>query len=1781
MRTLHGYTLGESLYEGSRTLVFRGCRDSDGSPVVLKFLRAEYPGARDLARRGMEFEIMRRISSDRVVRTLALEAAGNGKALVLEDFGGVSLTNVLASRRPELPECLDIAIGIVEGIAAIHDQHIIHKDINPGNVIYASGTGELRIADFDIASMLTREQPEILHPRRLEGTLSYISPEQTGRMNRAIDYRTDFYSLGVTLYVLFTGRRPFDAVDPLELVHSHIARTPAEPHTVDDTVPVVLSQLVMRLLEKTPEARYQSALGIHRDLVECRDRLQREGAIEPFVLGAHDVSERFHIPQRLYGREREIGQLLEAFDRVATGTTELMLVSGFSGIGKSALVQEIHKPILERRGYFVAGKYNQLGRSQPYSAIIQCFQELVRQILTEEPDTIAAWREQLHHALHPLGQVVVDVIPEVADIIGPQPPARELPPYESQNRFNAVFLKFVHVFMRADHPLVIFLDDLQWADTASLNLLHLLLTDPKSGYLFLLGAYRSNEVSAGHPLSAVLARLEQQQARINTVTLEELEPAHVAALLADALRRPTADCATLADLVMRKTAGNPFFVNEFLKTLYTRGLIHFSSTRGGWDWDTARIEDEAITENVVALMADRITSLGGAAQELLRIAACLGSTFDLRTLALVRPESAITLAGILWEPLQAGLILPVGATLQLDPAVREQLAYIGDVGDGAPLEYRFLHDRVQQAAYSLIPEAERAETHLRIGRLLHKNIPTEEQAERIFDIVMQMNLGADLLTGEADRLELARLNFEAGGKAKLASAYEPALRYFDTGIGLLPEAAWERCYDLAYPLHVEKFECEYMLLRFEQMERLFTYILERARTPVEKLPLYDIKLVVRMAAGNYDEANAIGIEALRLMDIDLPEHATVEDIGAAFGRVMGKIGGRKAMELLELPLASDPTTLPIMRLLSDLIGPTYQGNINLFALVVLQMVERSLDHGNTIYSAHGYNLFGSLLAVMGDSTTAVEFGLMGNALSQRYNDLSSISRTHLVFGMMLSHLTMPLAESLRFLRTAEQAGLDSGDFHPVIYAVSHIPMGMFLIGAPLPEIAADVEHTRGYADAAHYQDGIDMATSYRQTIRCLQGRTHGAADFSDAEYDEATTMARLENNDGLLPLHWHLVCRLFACTFQGAYTDAAAAGRRAIPLVALSSTFTHALANHLYLPLALLLDWENMSDAQRADATQQIDASIEVLGRFAESNVAHIRALIDAERLLVQDRVLDAEDVYHTAIDLAHACGAIHVEALACERVARLYLRRGRPRVAEVFIRDAIYHYGRWGATHRATQLAREFPSAQGAHGVIDVLAASGTETETTNTAIGTLDLASVLKATQAISGAIVLGDLLRQLMDIAIEAGGAQRGVFMLARDGQLRVVAEARLGGETTLLLEDPPEPAGFVAESVVQLAAHKRDAFIVDDAAADRRFAADPFVRAHESKSILCLPIMQKGTLSGMLYIENALATGAFGAQRAVLLALLSGQIAISLENAMFYENLERKVEERTAELREKNEELAVALDHLRKTQGHLIQTEKMASLGQLTAGIAHELRNPLNFVNNFSMLSRELVDDIVSNFEKHGEQRLRDVSEVFGEMFASLSENAVRIHEHGQRADRIVQNMLLHSRSGGSTLLPLDINALLDDSLKVVHHNVRSQYPDFDPLVTRRFAEGLPRVQGIPQDLTRAFINLMNNAFYAMHHKGGHEGGHDYIPTLNCSTALVDGNVIINIADNGPGIPREIQAKVFEPFFTTKPTGEGTGLGLSLSYETVVHGHGGRMTFESTPGHGTVFTIGLPV
>ncbi len=792
MISLPDITIVNQIYESANSLVYRGILKSNQQPLILKLLKEDYPTPAELYRYQQEYEITRRLNLEETIKAYELRKYENTQVMLLEDFGGDSLKILLDGSPFALPEFLHLAIQITDALGKVHQKNVIHKDINPSNIVFNPQTGQLKIIDFGLSTILSQENTSLTNPNLLEGTLAYISPEQTGRMNRAIDYRTDFYSLGVTFYELLTNQLPFESVDALELVHCHIAKEPTPPHEINPEIPLTLSEIVMKLMAKTAEYRYQSAWGIKADLKTSLAQFIN-GKFQPFLLGYQDISPQLQLPQKLYGRESHIESLLAAFVRVASGQeqqvgaslannlsnpttthsqnlpvqgqTELMLISGYSGIGKSALVQELYIIITQKSGYFIAGKFDQLQRDIPYQALVAAFQELVRQLLTETQAQLQQWQEKIRRALGINGQIIIDVIPEVELIIGKQNPVPELPATEAINRFNLAFQNFIQVFCQKEHPLVLFLDDLQWTDSATLQFLQLIMTDFTTPYLFVIGAYRDNEVSATHPTMLTLSEMKKQGVVINHLSLSPLNLNQVNEFIADTLKTECVPTQRLAELVWQKTQGNPFFIKEFIKSLYTEQLLNFDTNAGAWHWDLEQIITRNITNNVVELMAEQIQTLLESAQKVLRLAACIGNQFDLLTLSIINETSPKDTADELWDAIKAGLILPVGDDYKFLKTNRE--------ANELKITYKFAHDRIQQAAYSLIPPDDKQAVHWKVGQLLLQNTPPQVLQQKIFDIVNQLNFGIQAIDVQLEKDKLAQLNLIAGKKAKASAAWKP------------------------------------------------------------------------------------------------------------------------------------------------------------------------------------------------------------------------------------------------------------------------------------------------------------------------------------------------------------------------------------------------------------------------------------------------------------------------------------------------------------------------------------------------------------------------------------------------------------------------------------------------------------------------------------------------------------------------------------------------------------------------------------------------------------------------------------------------------------------------------------------------------------------------------------------------------------------------------------------------------------------------------------------------
>ncbi len=792
MLTLPGYTHRETLYDGEKTLVYRAIRASDSLSVIIKTFKGNFPTVEETFRFKQEYRILSDLSVAGVIKAYGIERYQNRFMLILEDVDGTSLKAYANLKPLRLSEFLTIAIQSASILGEIHQHNIIHKDIKPKNILICPNL-EIKIIDFSISSRLSKENASLYSLGEIEGSLPYLSPEQTGRMNRAVDYRSDLYALGVTFYELLTGVLPFQSDDPLELIHAHIAKPPLPPHQICPEIPVVISNILLKLLAKNAEDRYQSAFGLKADLEVCQTQLNNSGTAREFILARHDTPGLLLIPQKLYGREAEVATLMQAFEHIAVSepqlNVELVLVSGYSGIGKSSLVNEIHKPIVQRRGYFLTGKFDQFQRDIPYASLIQALRGLIQQLLAESDDHLAAWKTKLQEALGENGQVIVEVIPEVELIIGAQPVIPTLGSTEAQIRFNRVMSAFIGVFATASHPLVLFLDDLQWADLASLKFIRALMTDASSKYLLILGAYRDNEVSAAHPLMQMLEQLPQE-AKIRNIVLSPLNLENVEQLVFETLGE--VDSTPLARLIYQKTDGNPFFVTQLLKSLAQANLIAFDFNTARWQWDLGQIETVGVTDNVVELMINKIQKLPTSTQTLLKLAACIGNRFDLETLAVISESSLLKTAESVWLAMEVGLILPLSQAYKIPLVVGEETAAIALSNQA--IRYRFLHDRVQQAAYTLIQSNERKATHLKIGRRIQQSQSLEQQTENIFELVNQLNLGIDLIVEQAEKNQLAKLNLIAGKKAKAAIAYEPAARYLNLGLELLSPDCWQNNY---------------------------------------------------------------------------------------------------------------------------------------------------------------------------------------------------------------------------------------------------------------------------------------------------------------------------------------------------------------------------------------------------------------------------------------------------------------------------------------------------------------------------------------------------------------------------------------------------------------------------------------------------------------------------------------------------------------------------------------------------------------------------------------------------------------------------------------------------------------------------------------------------------------------------------------------------------------------------------------------------------------------------
>ncbi|MBT5875961.1 MAG: AAA family ATPase, partial [Candidatus Latescibacteria bacterium] len=1757
MITIPGCHLTDTLYESERSLVLRGYdkEDQNHRPLVFKTLKTEYPTPEEIARFRTEYEICKNVNMDGVAKSYRFQRHKHSLIFSMEDIGGTSLDRYISDGPFELAESLKLAIAMSTVLGHIHQYPIIHKDINPSNIVYNATTGQINIIDFGLSTVLSRENASISNADVVEGSLAYISPEQSGRMNREIDYRTDYYSLGVTLYELVTGRLPFESSDAMELIHAHMAKQPVPPHQIKPEIPEAVSNIILKLLAKTAEARYQSAHGIRTDLETCYDQWRADGVIETFVCGLKDTSDSFHIPQRLYGRDEEVGRLLNAFEQVDKGLPFMLMVSGYTGIGKSALVAEVQKPLVMKRGYFISGKYDQLQRNVPYSGYIQAFRDLIRQMLTESEMQIARWKDDLMKAMEPNGQVIVDVIPELELIIGDQPPIPELGPTLTHNRFNLVFQQFMRVFVQDGQPLVVFLDDLQWADSASLQLTGVLSTDPKNKHILLIGAYRDNEVNAGHPLQLTLDEIENAGVTVENIALRPLAMEHVNQLIADTFNCASGESTQLAELVFRKTGGNPFFIDQFLRSLYEESLVRFDAHRGRWQWDESRIQDRDITDNVVELMSGKIQKLSTRAQKMVQLASCVGNTFDLRTLAIVNGKSLVETAEDMWSAVEEGLVLPIG----------DSYKYLHDYGTGTQsdgefkedfhtdemkdlhVSYRFLHDRVQQAAYAIIPESQKQEIHYQIGHLLLKGTSEEDQHTRIFEIVDHLNFGSGLITELPESIRLGKLNLMAGKHAKSSSAFQTAYTYFTNGIALLEEDAWEKQYDLTQALYLEAVESAYLISDFTQMEHLAEPMMKHAQTILDKVKIYEIRILAAIAQNMMAEAVEIAREVLGLLDIPLPLTPEDSDIIEAYSNTQAMLAGKSIEEFSDLPAMTDPDKLAAMHILVTATNPVYFSNPKMFPLLVFHMVDLSIEYGNSTNSAFGFGVFGIILCgAFGQIEEGYQFGLLGQNLQEGLKARELTARVSMNMNVGTIHWKEHLRGSLDPLLQGYKTGLELGDLEFGLFCAVSYCNNLFYTGRELLFVEQELVKFEEVAHRLKHYHHEQNNTLFRQVVLNLVGRSDDPCRLQGEACDETEVITSATEAKNRTRLHQVYANKTLLSYLFHDYSSALQNARLAENEADAVMGSYHQPQHNLFYSLALLAMYPELPDLAQKEAMEKVSVNQEFMKNWAEHapmNYRHKFDLVEAERARVLDHAEDARASYARAIDHARSEEFLMEEAIACECAARYHLELGMKDAATKYIKDARHAFLRWNASAKVNDIDERYAALLAPAPVEDSskeipARIVGRSTRISNS--DALDFTTVYKATQAISGEIVLSDLFKKLILILIENAGAQRGVLILESDGSLMIEAEGTVDQQSTDKLAMPVDSYPDISHGIVNYVNRTRETVVLSDAVNDGLFTNDPYVVSSQSKSMLCMPILQHSSFMGMIYLENNLSIHVFTSERLQVLEILAGQTAISLENARFYDqlaeynaNLELKVTERTRELEEKNTALANTLQELRATQNQLVQSEKMAALGSVTAGIAHEIKNPLNFVNNFSELSVEMLEELQELIDGHREKNEIENYEDWTEVMQVLVMNIEKINEHGKRADSIVRNMLLHSRGKTGERHFTDINALLDEDIRLAYHGMRGQDSTFNMSIETDYDASITEIEVVPQDLSRVFLNLISNACYAVQKKK-RELGDSFSPSLEVWTKNLGDKVELRIRDNGPGVPEDVRDQIFEPF-----------------------------------------------
>ncbi len=1823
MLTIPNYTITKQIYESVNSLIYRATIDNKS--VILKILKEDYPTTEELVFYRQEYDIIKYLSKiDGVIDVYSLEKHQNTLVMCLEDFGGESLKQCLTKKQFTIEQLLIIAIQAVEILGQIHEYNIIHKDINSSNLVFNPDINVLKFIDFGISTQLSQQIMSLKNPNDLEGTLAYMSPEQTGRMNRNLDYRTDFYSLGITLYELFTRQLPFDSSDAIELVHCHIAKQTIVPSELQD-IPIAISNIIMKLLEKVAEDRYQSTWGLKVDLQNCQQQLVTTGHINSFKLAQQDFSDRFQIPQKLYGREQETKTLLANFEQMVNRsllpsikrTSEMMLVAGRSGTGKSLLITETYKPISN----FISGKFSQFQKNTPYSGIINAFEELVQQLLMENEEQIQQWRNKLLIALGRNGQIIIDVIPAIELIIGNQPVISVMEPTEAQNRFNLVFQNFIQAFCEPNNPLILFLDDLQWVDLASLQLLEMIMISQKTSAIFLIGAFRDNEVNSEHALMAMLENLYSEHVIVNQISLANLQLTHINKLIADTLHQDQTSTFVLADLVMQKTGGNPFFVDQFLHTLYEEKLLTFIpphlDMKASWKWNIEQIKAMDITDNVVELMVSKLKKLPIKSQQILCLAACMGNYFNLNILSVVYTKIYNSTVKFTFKDilpiLTEGFIIP-----NSEPELDNKSSFIIS-------KFQFLHDRVQQAAYTLI--IDKKNVHQQIGLLLLENSDSENLDSQIFDIVEHLNFG--LVEEPELKNQVAKLNLIAGQKAKKATAYVVADQYLTIGEANLAGNYWQEHYELAFSLYLEKAEIEYLNGNFAQSKNSVGLVLQHAKSPIEKVKAYKLLVVQYTMQGKYAKAIQVGQEALLCLNINLPS----TDLTIAFEQeiVTAKknLGDRKISSLLQQKTVTNLEIAVTTKLLRYMAIAAYFFNQELWFLITMKNVNLCLKHGYVLETPSILCAYGIILgSVYKEYKTAYEFGMVAIDISNKFNDNKCQAYT------MTSGFLLPWVKHINNIkdmnRDAQQAGLESGDLQYMGYLTTLQIFNSFYQGRSLKHILSKISKDLVFNRKAKNQFSIDLLLGIQILIFNLTAFTERKTDFYNEDMTEEKYLIKHEEHENILC--YYFILKAQALYIYGKPAESLQYSIKAKKLINSILGVVTVVDNNFYYSLSMTALYLEASKSEQTEYWQKIlenQQQMQIWTNNCTENFLHKYLLVEAEIARITGKDSEALDLYSQAVTNAKTNKFIQDEALANELIAQFWFAKDYNQYANTHLREAHYAYQKWRATSKVIDLEEKYPQLLVNKTLIPTNSNISVLTSTKTTASHLLDLNSVVKASHAMSEEIMLAKLLKKMMHIIIENAGANKGFLLLPKQDNWFIEAKVEVDNTNVKILQSISiNTCKQISINIINYVIRTGKNVVLNNT--DNKFTHGSYINKNRPKSILCMPLSNQGVLKGVLYLENNQLNDVFTSERVEILGLLSSQILISIENAQLYHNLEQKVTERTIELQ-------TTLEDLRSTQSQLIHSEKLAALGQLIAGIAHEVNTPLgairasidNVLDSFNDVTASLPQlskfTLVTNrlqlfmnlldraknaaptslTSKEKRAAKRELRQLFSEknienpsiladilVYMKITEDYMDLlpllrDEEATNIVKIARNFAsIHNNSANINLAINKASKVIFALRKFAHQDTSGEKSELDiidsidtvlTLYNNQIKQGieiikdyqvLPIVKCYVDEIQQVWTNIIHNALQAMKNKG----------TLTIKVLHSDQQIIISFTDTGCGIPEEIKGRIFEAFFTTKERGEGSGIGLDI-VKKIIDKHNGKIEVDTSAD--TTFKVILPI